>query len=238
MDFQKLQHYDAIYEDIKSTITKNSVKPGDKLPSEKTLTETYGVKRATIRKVIGQLMAEGLVFPIRNKGNYVAFPKFTINFQKESSYTKSMLRNKKKPKVKILGIKTVSPTEEQKDLFNMTGDDKLWLIVVLRYNNGIPFLIGKSYIPMKLAPEFNIHYKKIQSIHLVLEDIYGIKPIRKNSQCSSAYSDKEESRILKTFDNSPLFKVTSINVNSDGEVIEHCLSTYRADLVKLNFNIC
>lgn len=189
-----------------------------------------------MRKALGKLIEDGLIFPIRNKGYYVSFPKITINFRKESSYTKAMKRLNKLPKVKLLEIKTISPNKEQKDLFKLKDDEKLWEIVVLRFYNNIPFLIGKSHIPFHRAPEFNIYYNKIKSIHSVLEDVYGIKAIRKNSQCSSAVSDKRESKILRIFDNSILFKVTSINVDEEDNVIEQCLSTYRTDIVQLNFN--
>ena len=40
---------DEVFEQIKAMIASGNWKPGDKLPSEKELTELFGVSRVTIR---------------------------------------------------------------------------------------------------------------------------------------------------------------------------------------------
>lgn len=43
----------------------------DLLPSERTLTEEYGVSKGTIRKALAQLRAEGLIKTDKGWGSYV-----------------------------------------------------------------------------------------------------------------------------------------------------------------------
>lgn len=43
----------------------------DVLPSEKTLVQTYGVGRDTVRSAIALLRDEGLVFTVPHRGTYV-----------------------------------------------------------------------------------------------------------------------------------------------------------------------
>lgn len=228
--------YIELYEDLKDQIKRGIKGPGDKLPQEKDLLSMTGLNRSSVRKAIRRLIDEGFAFPVRNRGIFVSMPKYLVNFQKESSYTINMNNINEKPKVKLLELSTVSPTKAQKELFSLKLEDKLWEIKVLRYYRDIPFIIGLSYIPYSLAPEFNIHYKNMKSIHLVLKEKYNITPIRQNSQFVSGFSTREESRLLAIYDGTPTFKVHSTNVDENGNIIEDVVSTYRSDLVRFNFN--
>lgn len=45
--------------------------PGEQVPSEKQLCETYAVSRTTVRQAIGHLVAEGLLYHVKGKGTFV-----------------------------------------------------------------------------------------------------------------------------------------------------------------------
>ncbi|QAY65520.1 FadR/GntR family transcriptional regulator [Paenibacillus protaetiae] len=57
----KQNHYEAIAEQIKQLITAGSLKPGDKLPSTKQMSEQFGVGRSTTREALSALKAMGLI---------------------------------------------------------------------------------------------------------------------------------------------------------------------------------
>ena len=48
--------------------------PDAAIPSERELMATYGVSRATVRKAIESLVADGLLHRIHGKGTFVARP--------------------------------------------------------------------------------------------------------------------------------------------------------------------
>lgn len=50
-----------IAEDIRAMIIRDSLRPGDRLPSEKDLMATYGSARATVREALAILESHGLV---------------------------------------------------------------------------------------------------------------------------------------------------------------------------------
>jgi|GEM_PF-994161 len=226
-----------IYSDLLRQIMEHVYKPGDKLPTENDLSTRYHVKRFVVRKAINQLIAEGYVFALRNKGYFVRFDDIKIRIRKEISYTQSMLEKKLTPRIKLLEISTVKPSMEQQELFGLNGDERLWEIYVLRYYKNIPFLIGHSYIPYNRTPAFNLYYAKTKSIHKVLREDYGIKPLRQSSICRAGVADKKESRLLAIFENSPLLRVTNVNIDQDNLPIEQCISTFRADMVQIDIEL-
>lgn len=50
-------------------------KPGDKLPSEEQLAQTYQINRATIRRALRDLIQEGLIYRVPATGTFVSDPK-------------------------------------------------------------------------------------------------------------------------------------------------------------------
>ncbi|OQO89470.1 transcriptional regulator [Saccharomonospora piscinae] len=60
--------------DLRGRITAGEYAPGDKLPSERAMIETYGVSRLTIREALGLLRAEGIVVTEHGRGVFVRPP--------------------------------------------------------------------------------------------------------------------------------------------------------------------
>ncbi|QOV19889.1 GntR family transcriptional regulator [Blautia liquoris] len=63
--------YEKIYKDISDAINRGDYKPGDKLPSEKELTEKYNVSRITSKKSLEMLSDEGRIVRMPGKGSFV-----------------------------------------------------------------------------------------------------------------------------------------------------------------------
>jgi GntR family transcriptional repressor for pyruvate dehydrogenase complex len=64
--------YEGVTNAIAQAIAEGRYQPGQKLPSERELTETYGVSRATVREAMIALSIRGLVEARHNAGVYVA----------------------------------------------------------------------------------------------------------------------------------------------------------------------
>ena len=63
--------YEQIYEEIREKIEERWYRVGDRLPSEKELSEQYHVSRITSKKAVELLAEEGLVTRIPGKGTFV-----------------------------------------------------------------------------------------------------------------------------------------------------------------------
>ena len=57
---------------IKDLITSQKLKPGDRLPSERKLSEEFGVSRSNVREVIQKLQFYGLLTTLPQSGTFVA----------------------------------------------------------------------------------------------------------------------------------------------------------------------
>ena len=68
----KLPLYHQLYEIVRGDILGKKWQPGDMLPPESELIDTYQVSRTTVRQVLDMLVNEGLIYRQRGRGTFVA----------------------------------------------------------------------------------------------------------------------------------------------------------------------
>jgi len=63
--------YLVVADDLRERIRSGELAAGVALPSETAMRQRYGISRPTIRRVVGQLRAEGLVVTVQGRGTFV-----------------------------------------------------------------------------------------------------------------------------------------------------------------------
>ena len=74
-------------------IRKGIWEAGEKLPSEKELSHTYGVSLITVRKTLEELNKQNLIYKIQGKGSFVSYgesEKYNLRFKELRSFTEEM----------------------------------------------------------------------------------------------------------------------------------------------------
>lgn len=77
--------YEYIYQCIKEDIMAGNLRQGEKLPSKRTFAKNNGISTITIQNAYDQLISEGYVYTIPQKGYYVAKLEGMKKVQRESS---------------------------------------------------------------------------------------------------------------------------------------------------------
>jgi GntR family transcriptional regulator len=92
----------ALLADVKA----RGLRPGDRLPSEPEIGDTYRVSRATVRQAISALVSEGVLQPIQGKGTFIADPATTVPQLSSrgalTSFTRNLLAQGHVPSVRTL----------------------------------------------------------------------------------------------------------------------------------------
>lgn len=64
--------YEQVYRSLKNEILDGIYKPGDRIPSEKELTDSFKISRITSKKALEKLVEEGIVYRQQGKGTFVS----------------------------------------------------------------------------------------------------------------------------------------------------------------------
>jgi GntR family transcriptional repressor for pyruvate dehydrogenase complex len=66
---------------LEGKIARGELTPGDQLPTEKVLAETFGVSRAVVREAVARLKADGRIETRQGSGAFVALAPKSLNFR-------------------------------------------------------------------------------------------------------------------------------------------------------------
>ena len=98
--------YIQVKELLLKKIKSGEFEHGAKLPSERELSEIYGLSRMTARSALTELVREGWAFRNHGKGTFVVYPKIERDLVKLSGFTKMLREKGVKPGSKLIKMKS------------------------------------------------------------------------------------------------------------------------------------
>ena len=106
-----LPRYYQLKEIMRERIRLGEWKPGDLIPSERELGETYGISRMTARQAITDLVNEGLFYREQGKGTFVSQHKITQQLIQLTGFTEDIRARGQRPGTKVLSAE-MFPADE------------------------------------------------------------------------------------------------------------------------------
>ncbi|MGN1279300.1 MAG: GntR family transcriptional regulator [Limosilactobacillus sp.] len=215
--------YRSVMRDIKQKILKNQY-PGMRLPDERTLSEDYGVSRSSIKRALGVLAQQGIIFKKRGSGTFIN-PLYLKNqslFHYEGSnlgVTDSFQLDGKKQSIKLLSYQVVPANPDiQEELF-LNDNDFVYQIKRLRLIDQQPFMIETGFIPIKIIPTLSPAIVD-NSIFNYLEESKGKRVTKSFMTISVAPSDENDQRLLGLKATEPVGLMGGVFFLDDGTPFE------------------
>lgn len=144
----------VISQQLKEKIDTGAYEPGERLPSEFDLGETFGVSRTTIRRAIANLIQQGLVTTQQGKGIFVT-EQHKISFSMSNPlmyFDAALKRQGYLGRVQSLRFQLMKPSAEVKRRLQITdthtrvyGQEKIY------YADDTPIALDVSYYPEAIA---------------------------------------------------------------------------------------
>src|SRR3989442_12326795 len=97
-----LPRYYQLKEILRERTRSGEWKPGDLIPSERELSEQYGISRMTARQAITDLVNEGVFYREQGKGTFVSQRKITQQLLQLTGFTQVIRAPGKRPDTKGL----------------------------------------------------------------------------------------------------------------------------------------
>ncbi len=99
--------YQAIHAVLRQRILDGDLAPGEQLPPQQGLADSFGVTLMTLRQAVAALEAEGLVWAARGKGTFVADRPIDISLGNLSSFAQQMRAAGVEVETEMLGSSSV-----------------------------------------------------------------------------------------------------------------------------------
>jgi DNA-binding GntR family transcriptional regulator len=220
--------------DIFGRIENGALAPGDPLPSENALAQTYGVSRLTIRRALADLARAGIVRTEHGVGSFVASQPLRHRIDDgQASLLESMAKGGHQVRQLVLDARRLDPanidagldpTGEQHHFPDFPGGVVTYRYI--RWVDELPWSVSSATIPETLAPP---NWDGTNSLFAAMSAAHGIE-IRRDDRCFSAIpATPEDAGWLEIPAGAPLLLLKGTNTNNRGQAVAHINHRIRGD---------
>jgi GntR family transcriptional regulator len=220
--------YLQVYHAITEAIGSGRLKPGDRLPTERSFCQQLGVSRATVRRAMRRLAAEGLVESTVGRGSFVSDGMFAEPPNTLMSFTELAAARGLTPSSRIVSEAVRPAAPEEARTFQIGLHELVFELERLRLIDGVPTAIDRTRIPVAIAPGLPELDFTDASIYAALE-AGGAEPVTADVVVSATTAENAPAAVLCIPAGSALIVLTTMSHDTTGRLVEIDEITYRAD---------
>jgi GntR family phosphonate transport system transcriptional regulator len=235
MTLANTPRYIQIADELRNNIQQQTYQPGDKLPTEKNLSERFKVNRHTVRNAIALLKEEGLIRVDRGRGMYIATTPIQYPIGERVRYNESLKGQGIKASYQKLKAIEIPAEPEIARILKLEVGAKVVLIERIGLADDRPISIGSSYFPSDRFPNLIFNWENYSSISKLLHQEYNCEHIRQATSVSARIVRDDDARLLQLSANYPILLAKSINCDANDEVIEYGITRFNGEMMELIF---
>lgn len=221
--------YHQLKEILRERIRSGEWKPGDLIPSERELSETYDISRMTARQAITELVNEGVFFREQGRGTFVAQNKITQQLLHLTGFTEDIRARGQKPSTKVLSATMLPVDEVAATHLRIAVGEPLFVVRRLRLADDEPLAIEVSMLHFKGCERLVDEDLEHQSLYRILESTYGIPLMEADQEIEAGLASGEEAHILKVAPGSAVLYTRRTTYTERNRPIEYAKSVYRGN---------
>lgn len=215
--------YIATCNDIRSEIQSGILPYGQKLPSERVLSEQYNIDRKTLRKAVSLLIDEGLLVRMQGKGTYITQHHISYKIETLDSLTNTMAGSGVTPSTRILFKEKRKAGPKYSRLLRVSPGTDILRLVRLRSGDGEPFAIQDTYVLFDLIPGLDQVDFEMYSLYSLMQK-QGLHVRRIDETFSFIRLTDPEAGILRLENGSIAFVAEDITYVADNRIVEYTKS--------------
>lgn len=221
----KMPVYLKIHDQIKKEIEEGKWHVGDRLPSERELSETFNVSRMTLRQAVQTLADEGILERKIGSGTYVARKKVQETMIGTTSFSDIVEEQGREPSSKTISYFVTKPSSSEMEKLNLTEKDDILKMERIRYADDVPICFEVASIPYEIVKNFHKEEITLSLYKAIANE--GTRIIGKSSQKISAVIASEKiAHFMDIKRGEAILKVSQISYFDEGTPFEYVRSQY------------
>ncbi len=225
--------YQQVYEAITSAIRSGQLRPGDRLPPERSFCEQFGVSRATVRRALRGLAEEGLVEATVGRGSFIRATGLAEPPNTLMSFTELAAARGLTPSAKVIDRAVRPATPEETSVFGLGVQALVFELVRLRMLDDRPVALDRARIPLAVAPAVAEQDYTVASVYMALEAALAA-PVKADVVVSAIVADDVDAAELGVEVGAPLIVCKTLSYDATSRLVELGEITYRADRYQLH----
>ncbi|MCG5043118.1 GntR family transcriptional regulator [Enterobacteriaceae bacterium 155047] len=220
--------YRQIADALREKISAGELKPGDALPTESILQETYGVSRVTVRQALKRLTDEQIVESIQGSGSYVKEARVNYDiYQLTGFYEKLADRNvDTHSDVKI--FEAIKADARLAEKLQLKVGDNVWHVKRVRFIKQKPVNLEETWMPLAMFVDLTWEVMEKSKYHYI-EQTKKMVIDRSEQELVPVMPSAEAIDALALEPAKPVLEKVSRGFLKDGRVFEYSRNVFNSD---------
>jgi len=223
--------YEAIANEMRNRI-RNEYYPTDQpIPDELTLAEEFSCSRMTMKKALEVLVMEGLLHRKRGHGTFIlksALQKQLVHVLEKETIGLTETAKGKKVTSHIVEFSVEFPNEVVANYLAIESTDPVYKIIRVRYVEGEPYVIEKTYMPVQRIPGINEEVLH-GSVYQHIKGKLGLTIASTHKMIRADKPNELDQKYLNCKKDDPVLEVEQIVFLGSGQPFEYSFARHRYD---------
>lgn len=155
---------------LREGIASGRWRPGERLPSESELTDSFGVSRMTVNRALRELHQEGMVTRVQGVGSFVAELHRIASTLTVRDVHEEIAARGHRHEARVHVLERVAATAEQAAVFGLATGATLFHSVIVHLENGIAIQCEDRLVQPACAPDYMAQdFLQITPTHYLLQ---------------------------------------------------------------------
>ena len=220
--------YRQIADALREKISAGELKPGDALPTESSLQETFSVSRVTVRQALKLLTEEQIIESIQGSGSYVKEERVNYDIYQLTGFYEKLADRNVDTHSEVSIFEVLKADAKLAEKLNLSHDDKVWHIKRVRFIKQKPVNLEETWMPLALFPDLTWEVMENSKYHYV-EQIKKLVIDRSEQELVPIMPSEEAIAALSLDPAKPILEKVSRGFLKDGRVFEYSRNVFNTD---------
>ena len=211
------------------------LKPHSQLPSERALSEEYGVSRMTLRRAIDVLQARGYIYSVPSKGLFVSEPRM-VRTSDVTSLSEVLRHRGSNPKTKLHLADRIHASEEVAKALGLRKGDWVYRIEQSFFDADVAMATETAYVPTEIAPGL-LEQDLAASLSSILANNYEKPILRVQYRVRAVIPEEKFRERLELAVGAPTFEFFAVGITSKERSAFLVVSYKRGDKYDLSYQL-
>ena len=211
---------------ILELLERTPFSPGALLPSERIVCDRLGISKMTLRQAYGVLIQKGCLEAQRGVCTFVLGSRVEKKVSGMLSFSEEVKASGGNPSSRLLSLGVRRPSPDAAAFLKLGPRECTFEIKRLRYANQRPLAIEIVQLPHDRFPGLENFNWETESLYSVIEEQYGVKLSRCQSEIVAVPADREQARLLNVKIANPLLAINRKSYSTDNLPLEFCVTYY------------
>ncbi|MGN6813512.1 MAG: GntR family transcriptional regulator [Thermomicrobiales bacterium] len=224
-----MPRYQQLKELIREHVAKGEWRPGDLIPSERELSERFGVSRMTARQAITEVTNDGLLYRQQGKGTFVAWPKIAQQLSALTGFSADIQARGQRPGARVIEAQMVAVEPHAAIRLHIRPGQRAFRLYRVRLADAEPLALERVLISFFGCERLLDEDLAANSLYQLLETRYGLPPVEAEQEIEAGLASEDDAQLLGIAPGSPVLLLRRTTYTTGHQPIEYAESVYRGD---------